>query len=356
MPETTSCAECGVPNYISTEHLWLDNGDIVHSRDRARRVVFMESENIDPLLKGIEALIGASIEHIVIACVTRNVRAPLSTFVPEVERRRVLKMETDYRGLLDTFMMISEVMGRGKLEVVDLRYRGDDQDFCVFRMTEPFSVPLCCGARAAGIEAILGYDHGVTYQELSPNEYLMTVFPSEHPKGLEGRMSQADYTPRAGGIELERCSTCGVPIAVSPYKWYADRGVILGGTAGRRMVLLAPHELDPVFQELADELGDTIPQTVVEAQRRFTRTGFFEMGELRETNLRLQLAFRGLGNLGAFEIGKPGLSMRLDNAVMPLLMVGMMQGLYEMSYALDSTVDWDLSAEGLLTVEVSPAD
>ncbi len=355
MADTTSCPECGVPEYISGEHLWLDNGDIVHSRDRGRRVVFMESENIDPLLKGIEQLIGVSIEQIVIGCVTRNIRAPLNLFVPGEVRERVLKKETDYRDILDTFAEISQKMGRGKLEVVDLRFEQDDQDFCVFRMTEPFSVSLCCGARAAGLEAILGYDHGVTYREVSPDVYLMTVFPSEHSTGLHGRLSQKTYAHRDGGIELEKCSTCGVPKAVSAYKWHMDRGVILGESAGRRMVLLAPNELDPVFQELADELGETIPKTVVEAKRRFTRTGFFDMGELSETNLRLQLAFRGLGNLRAFEIGKSGLDMRLDNTVLPLLIVGLIQGLYEMAYSVDSTVDWDLSGEGRLSINVSAA-
>jgi hypothetical protein len=55
------CPECGVPAYFTREHRWLDNGDIVHSRDMERRLVFIESENIDPLLHGIEDLIGVSI-------------------------------------------------------------------------------------------------------------------------------------------------------------------------------------------------------------------------------------------------------------------------------------------------------
>lgn len=32
----------------------------------------------------------------------------------------------------------------------------------------------------------------------------------------------------------------------------------------------------------------------------------------------------------------------------------MMQGLYEMAYSVDSTVDWDLSDDGLLTIQVLP--
>jgi len=45
------------------------------------------------------------------------------------------------------------------------------------------------------------------------------------------------------------------------------------------------------------------------------------------------------------------LSMRLDNVVLPLLIAGMIQGLFEIACSVDSTVDWDLSDEGLLTIQ-----
>ncbi len=356
MPAVSSCPECGVPDYVGREHLWLDNGDIVHSRDRSDRVAFIESDNIDSLLEGIKNLVGVSIEHIVITCVARNIREPLALFVPNEERQRILRKETDYRGILDTFAMISEIMGRGRLEVVDLRYEQDEDDFCTFRMTEPFSVPLCCGARIANLEAILRYDHNVTCEEVAEDVYLMTVFPSKEPEGLEGRMAPVDYAHSDGGNELEKCPACGAPKPVSMYRWHPDRGVILNESTGHRMVLMAPRELDAVFQELADELGETIPRTVVEAQRRFTKTGFFDIGELSEENLRLQLTYRGLGNLRDFESSRKGLSLMLDNAVLPLMLAGTLQGLYEMEHGVETTVDWELSDDGSLSVGLSPVD
>jgi hypothetical protein len=326
MTTVSSCPECGVPEYISREHLWLDNGDIVHSRDRSDRVAFIESENIDSLLEGIKNLVGVSIEHIVITCVARNIRQPLALFVPDEERQRILRKEADYLGMFDTFAVISEIMGRGRLEVVDFRYEQDEDDFCTFRMTEPFSVPLCCGARIANLEAILGYDHNVTYEKVSQDVYLMTVFPAKEPEGLEGRMSAVDYVHRDGDTGLGQCPFCGVPKAVSRYKWHP---------------------------ELADELGETIPRTVVEAQRRFTKTGFFDVGELGEENLRLQLAYRGLGNLRDLQVGRQGLTARLDNVVLPLMLVGTLQGLYEMESDVSTTVGWDLSDDGRLSIGIS---
>jgi hypothetical protein len=355
MSEQGSCPECGVPAYITQEHSWLDNGDIVHSRDKARRLVFIESESIDPLIKGIEELLDLSIEHVVIASVKENIRAPLSLFVPRDLRERIRSREVDYRPVLDTFAQVSLNMGRGRLEVLDLRYRGDEDDFCAFRMTEPFSLPLNCGARAAGIEAILGYAHDVRYEQVSPQVYDITVFPATHSEGLE-RMFRDDYLHKTGDITLERCPGCGGPRGLAAYEWHQERGVILDASTQRRMIMLAPYELDPVFQELEDELGPTIPSIVVEAMRRYTSTGFFSLwNAMNEDEFRAQFALRGLGDVREAKARKGGLRLRLDNAILHLLIVGSMQGAFEAVTGSASKVEWELSGKKELIVEVTPA-
>jgi hypothetical protein len=121
------------------------------------------------------------------------------------------------------------------------------------------------------------------------------------------------------------------------------------------MAVLGPTFLDPLFDELELELGDTIPRAVVEAQRRFVKTGFYSIEEVsNEGSMRTQFALRGLGNLRGIEMGKKGVRVRLDNAVMHLLVVGMIQGLFEMTFGVDSNVEWELSEENDLLVEVTP--
>jgi hypothetical protein len=353
MPGTISCSLCGVPEYISREHVWLRNGDIVHKRDPRRRIAFIESGNIDPLLQNIEQLIGTSIERIVVACVQRNVRNAMGLFVSEEERERILKKEMDFEPFFTTFKDISKMMGRGKLEIVDFRFEGDKKDYFTFSITEPFSIPLCSGARGAGIEAILGSPQGVKIEQVSTDAYTITVFPKESERGFKGRMMPHNYEPAEGGIELPACPSCGCPQALSQYTWHPERGVILKSSDQTRMVLLSPYELDPVFQELEDELGDAIPTAVVEAQRRFTRTGFYALGDIRdEDNLRFQFAFRGLGSLGNLRIDGMGLDMILENTALALVVVGLMQGLFEVAFDVDSAVGWELSDEGQLTIEV----
>lgn len=356
MKELESCPQCGVPAYFTSEHLWLDNGDIVHSRDRQRRVVFMESENVDPLLHGIEELIGISIEQIVIACVQENIRMRFSLFIPHELRESIRKRETGYRSVLETFSVISREMGRGRMDVLDLRYEGDVDDFCVFRMSEPFSLPLTCGARAANLEATLGYAHSVSYEAVSESIYEVTVVPATDYRGQQDRMFRDDYRHRRGDVELERCMGCGGPRELSAYRWHQDRGVICDAATQRRMVMLAPYELDPVFQELEDELGSVIPSLVIESQRRYTREHFGSLWKIMdEDDFRAQFALRGLGNVREVKARGGGLKLRLENSVLPLMVAGSMQGAFEAFTGADSRVEWELSPSGELSVEVTPS-
>jgi hypothetical protein len=124
---------------------------------------------------------------------------------------------------------------------------------------------------------------------------------------------------------------------------------------GRRMAMLGPELLDVVFRALEAELGEAIPAAVVEAQRRFVKTGFYSIDEVSdEGDFRTQLALRGMGNLREINMGKDGLNMRIGNAAGHLLAVGMVQGLFEMAFDMPSNVQWELSDEGDLDVEVRP--
>ncbi|MDY6796737.1 MAG: hypothetical protein SWK76_15860 [Actinomycetota bacterium] len=49
-----NCELCRVPEYISTEHLWINSGLIAQKRDQRHVVVSRKSENLDPLFEGIE--------------------------------------------------------------------------------------------------------------------------------------------------------------------------------------------------------------------------------------------------------------------------------------------------------------
>jgi hypothetical protein len=355
MNEIAFCPECGVPGHITGEHLWLNNGDIVQKRDLRNRIVFFEGENIDPLLSNIEEIIGTPIAHIVITAVRRAVRAYVTRMVPEDVRAAIRSKELDPIPIALAMMDVGKMMGYGGQELVGYQHEGREDDYYTVKILEPFSVPIVCGTAVGAVEAVLGGDRGFTYRKEGPGKYEVNVFPSPHPEELERRMRPEAYDHRDGGIELERCAGCGGPAALSSYRWDMGRGVCVNKESGRRMVMIGPQELDLIFAELEQELGEAISEVVVEAQRRFTRSGFYSLDDVgSEAEFRDLLAVQGLGNMQGIQVNRERLRMRLENAALPLMLVGIMQGVYENALDVDSRVEWELSQEGDLEIEIRP--
>lgn len=349
------CSECGAPEYITQQHAWLNNGDIIINRPPYHRLIFFECETIDPLIANIGEIVGAPIEYIVITAYRKSSRAYLTSLLPENVNELVLSGQLDPKALDLLFMDVGRLCGLGNYQFVDMRFEQDQDDYFTVSITEPYSLPMIAASHAGAMEALFGYDHDVDYHEDSPGFYVIKAYPSRHPVEVEERLVPRDYQHRDGDIELKRCGTCGGPKVSSEYLWVLDRGVILHKKSGRRMAISGPNQTLPVFEEMEKELGDTIPEVIVEAQRRFVKTGFYAAEELvSEDKFRTQLAYQGMGNLRDLKIGRRGLRMRLDNATLHLWMVGLMQGIFESSYGGDSSVDWEYTTEGNLEVEVTP--
>ena len=119
--------------------------------------------------------------------------------------------------------------------------------------------------------------------------------------------------------------------------------------------MIGPSMIDPILDELEAELGETIPQVVIESERRFVRTGFVPVEDLvNEDILRSRIALRGFGNLREVKMGKKGVRLLIENATQHLIGVGMAQGLFELAFNVESYVDWEFSEDGDLELEVYP--
>jgi hypothetical protein len=353
------CTECGAPDQIINNHEWLNSGVIVLERDETQREILVESENLDPLFYGISDVIGASIERQVIDVCRRSTSNLVSELVPQEVKDLINKRETDLEpvimGLTDVMMTASQLVGFGKFEHIAHRYEADGKDYFTNRCYHPYSNLLNQGNLAGTIEGIYDTEVRVEIREVGPDVYEMTALATGHAPELEERMQLKPYVHRDGDIELERCSTCGGPASLSSFRWNLEEGIITNETTGRRMTLMAPAVLEAVFEELEKELGDIVPRAVVEAQRRFIKTGAYSIDEISdEGDFRTQLAVRGYGNLRNIYLGKDGLSLRIDNAAAPLMIVGLAQALFEMALDVESKAEWEISEEGDLELKITP--
>jgi hypothetical protein len=353
--EINTCPACKVPEYITIEHVWINSGLIAQKRDRRHVVAFIESDNLDSLFRGIEQIIGISIDKIVMTARRRASRAYMDRIIPKEVKELLRKGELDLGFVINSIVIIGQVLGYGHFELVDYRYEQDEDDYAVIRVEKPYSVVFGLCDPIAALEAVTGYEVSFDFEEISKDTYEISAFRSSHPTAFKDRLIMKSYRYREGDIVLDACATCGAPSLLSSYEWDLDKGIILSADKRRRMAFFAPNVLDVVLDELEKELGEIIPNAVIEAQRRFTKTGIYNVDDVRDADsLRTQLALRGLGNLRQFDMDEKGASLRLDNAAIHLIMVGLIQGIYEMVFGVESRVEWELTGEGNLEISVIP--
>ena len=354
MSEIELCPQCNTPKQFVDNHVWLAGGIIVQSNNRSHRMVLMESDNLDPLYEGIVDIIGVPIERIIIETKRRATREYISRLIPEEVKELILKKEMSVEPMIEALNVTSNIMGYGRTSLVAYRYEQDDEDFVTERIENPYSVPLWCGDLTGSTEAVTQLDNTVTYRKLSQNTIEVTSRPSEHSPELKERLQPKEYAFTEGGIELERCSVCGGPAALSNFVWRPESGVITSKETGRRVAMLGPHYQEAIFDELEKELGETIPRVVVEAQRRFVKTGFYRVKELEDKEaFRSMLALRGLGDLQEITLTGGGLKVVIRNAALHLMLAGLLQGYYETTTGSESEVDFEMGDDGTLELNIT---
>ncbi len=366
MKEARSCPECNVPELITREHLWLSNGDIVQRGSEGSRLAFIECENLDPLFQNMSEIIGIPIERHILNIASRENRIYMSHFLsPDVkDLLRSLKPGNPTRAeechrLIEAankgMVTLATIMGYGKYDIRSFRFEGDDDDYSILWVTEPYSGLLVAGTNSGYLSAISGCEFEVDWSEISEGLYEFVARRASFDEAMTDRLKLETYVPWEGDIDLDRCGTCGGPIMLGEYEWDLEKGAIRHDITGRRMAMLGSYLLDPLFKELEYELGDEVSRAVVEAERRFVRTGFYsEEGASDPEKLKTRLALRGLGSLKEMKAGKRGMRVEMANASMHLMLVGLFQGSFELDFDLESDVDWEPSRDGALIIEITP--
>lgn len=347
------CRECDASRRIVREHSWLDDGTIVQRKNPEHRMIFIENENIAGIFRNVEEIIGMPIERIVVEAKRRATFDFVDHILPEVVKAvvRIIGMKPVIRNIT----ALGKVMGYGNIELAKLRRVRDEGDYVTIHTKGIYSLPLFCGDLAGSFNAIDRREVAVSYRELGSDEHEITGHISVHPLELMDRLRPVPYTHKQGDIQLERCGTCGGPKELAEYRWDLTSGMILHRESGRRMVILGPATIDTIIDELEKELGEKIPEVVIEAQRRFVRSEFYWLSEARTIeDFRRSLALRGLGNLRKMDWGEKRLHFHIENPCLYLPMVGLILGVYELALGVDARADWEIREDGDLVVEVTP--
>jgi len=367
------CEKCGVPTMVSSGLKWENNGVISLTSSPRNRMVLFESETIDNLFQGIEELIGMPIEHIVIESRCRETKRYIErAFPPEVRKiidskessleDRISKMSPEEKETLFATMKvitqsiidIAKNYGYGDQRLSELWERGEDSPWRVQLVRDPYSILFMAADNLGSVEAFEGVDMQVKYERTGEEAYRTEVYPGEHSLELKERLKRRRYDFKPGEITYERCPECGIPLTVSRRFGDLDRGTITDQETGRRMAIFGPFSVDSICDDLEMELGDAIPDTVIEATRRYIRKAW-GVDDWNRDGLTFQqmLAVRGLGNIVHFEGDRDHLDMVIENSCLYLPIIGTIQALVEMAYrAESSSCEWELSKDGDLNLTI----
>ena len=351
MSKVKVCKTCGVPKRVGRAHLWNADGTMVQRQDHDHRMILFDSDGIDDLFKNIESLIGIPIENIVIESKARATEAYIAHLVkgPKGALARLIGIER----VITTIVEQGRLLGYGDIRVTEFSW-ADAFMYC--EITDPYSLPLFCGDLRGALQAIRKLEGQITYEEIGPNKYLIKDFQADDVTAFENRLLPASLPRKPGDIAYHRCPGCNAPLEISGFAWDFDKGTITQKGSGIRYAVFGSSGMQVVLAALEKELGDTIPATIVEAQRMHAaKTMNPRWKDVGQSDIRNWLAVQGLGNLVKLEQKDSGYDVLVQNPAIPLLLVGTMAALFEFITDKKAAVEWSVADDGDLSVSVTEA-
>jgi len=347
------CPECGVPRRITRENTWQSNGKIVERKNPAHRIIFIEDDSVSGVFGRIKEILGLSIERIIVESERKLAYDYVSHLVPGIVKTFVRLTHIDLAS--GSTAIQGQLMGFGDIEIISKRLKGDEGDYIKLGVRNAWFPAALSGIVAGSMEALIGKECIATYEEKSPGYYEFTTSVSTVDRAFDERLPLPEYSDKPGDIDLERCGVCGGPAALRDLEWQIGPGMIVNRQSGQRLVITGPGEYEAIFKELEKELGEDITKVVIEAQRGFVKSSPFTAEDTRDLpGFRIKLAFRGLGNLRESEWVDGRLRIRLENPCLNPMLIGLVLGLFELSTGGGGEAEWELAADGDLTIEISP--
>jgi len=324
---------------------------MVQRQDRDHRMILFDSDGIDDLFKNIESLIGIPIENIVIESKARATEAYIAHLIkgPKGALARMIGIER----VITTIVEQGRLLGYGDIRVTEFSW-ADAFMYC--EITDPYSLPLFCGDLRGALQAIRKLEGQITYEEIGPNKYRIKDFQADDVTAFENRLLPASLPRKPGDITYHRCPGCKAPLEISGFAWDFDKGTITQKASGIRYAVFGSSGMQVVLDELEKELGDTVPATIVEAQRMHAaKTMNPRWKAVGQADIRNWLAVQGLGNLLKLEQKDSGYDVLVQNPAIPLLLVGTMAALFEFITDKKAAVEWSVADDGDLSMSVTEA-
>ncbi|MBN1289652.1 MAG: hypothetical protein JXA49_08460 [Actinobacteria bacterium] len=350
MAKSKNCSYCGVPEAFHNDVQWNSDGTIHQKWNPDHRRFFYETSGLDLLFKNLKELLGDTIDHIVVEAVRKTTYDYFESLLSGIKGQaiRALPRKKMYEKVAD----MGSTFGIGRLELMDVKRH----EYVKIRGRNVYSTLLHKGDLVGIYNSIEGVPADINVEENGDSCFFTITADDKSSGDLSERLERIVLPRKPGNLDFKKCPGCGLPLYLTDCAWNIEEGVITDNKTKRNMSLIGPEGLDAVFRELEEELGEDIPRTIVDAQRRYVVETFkpTELG-YEAGNLSFLLALRGMGNLVQFILGDDLMQAVVENADPPLMVAGMLEGFFELITVKKSTSEYIAGDDGTLEIRVKSA-
>jgi hypothetical protein len=341
------CKACRTPREISKQILWENNGAIVWRRIPGQRTLFYEVDGINALFDNLGKLMGQSMNRIICESKRKNCLEYLESYLSGI--RGLLARSIGRRQVYQAVADLGAVFGYGHFEIGDIKAG----EYAKTYAEDVYSIPLITGDLLGTFNAVEHLPAKVTVEE-ERGGFNITISRGDEPEWeLSSRLEPAHVPLKPGSIKYDRCKSCGAPIELAKMNFDLKKGTITDKTTGRRLAVVGIDQVDAALKEIEDELGKDISSAIIQAKRDYAKSALTQ-DELAEGHSCIQrfFALRGLGNLVGYELEDDRLEATVDNARPPLIVVGLLLGMFELLTGRKGDVDYSLKDDGTLLASV----
>lgn len=347
MPKIKVCPECGVPRVLSRGNKWESDGSISAVITEGKRGLFYEVDGFNGLFANLERSMGLPIDHIIAEGNRKNSLEYLQGLFHGI--RGVLARSIFHRRVYNSIADLGAIFGYGHFEILDVK---PGESVKVYGRNI-YCMPMFTGDLMGTFNMMERLPARLDIEERDGG-HVITVTEGDRPEEeFSSRLETEAVSLKPGDIDYERCPECGLPTDFENLEFDLKEGIITDRVTGRRMATTGMEQTAAIFRELEAELGEDVVEAILDAQRAYIKdTMDRQEMEKGYPYLRRFLAFRGMGNLVRYDLRGDGLDAAVDNASPPLLVAGMLQGIFELLSGSESDLTYRRGEDGTLEVNV----
>jgi len=333
------CKECGVPDIINRDQKWDSNGTIPITADPEFRMGIIEIETMRGIASDLEAIVGPSIHTMFMEGKRKYARHYIDCLLKGPLGFLVRHSEAGGKKAYQTLLQTSTSLGFGHavLEVYERKEKVGGS------IQNPYYTPFFVGDVRGGFESIERLPSKGSWQDKGDSATLLIERLDVEDK-YEARFLFADKTRLPGNMKYTPCKKCKLPMELSRFKWDLAKGLITDTAAKERVFIIGLNDLNSVFTELEEAIGDAVPNAVI-GRSKAVGKALVKKGVISDYNdVVKEFGIKGLA-FTEVRKDKQTLHLTLKNPANKPYLVGRALGIYE---GLEGT-------EGEVTVKQSPA-